>query len=161
MKCPNHSTKSSIPRALLTSIGTLLLVGMGFVMGGITPAQLPVSPTTTPAKSLSYATPSPILSPSPTPDPFAPTSTPVILLMMEVTRTPIPTATLTPPEATLQAGQATATARAAPITCERTTVTPGESKMCFWEVVLPSPTPLPTYPPCETPVPAMRCEKEG
>lgn len=99
-------------------------------------------------------------SPSPTPDPFAPTPTPVILLVMDVTMTPTPSPTLTPHEATLRAGQATATAAAAPVTCERTTVTPGTPRVCFWEVVLPSPTALPTYPPCETPIPGMRCLKQ-
>lgn len=133
------------------------------------PALLPTTPVAALGTAASPQTEMVTTSPSritavpfsPTPDPFAPTSTPMVLWVIAVTPTKEPTPTLTPYEATLRAGQATATARAAPVTCERTTVTPGTPRVCFWEVVLPSPTALPTYPPCETPVPAMRCLKEG
>jgi len=85
----------------------------------------------------------------------------MVLLVMEVTRTPSPTPTLTPYEATLRAGQATATAEAYPRSCPKTTVVPGQQKQCYWPTPMPMPTELPTYPPCVTPLPGATCMKEG
>lgn len=163
-QCLSQSKTGWGVQSLLLLIGLSVLAGTGYLLWSLTTPQSAALPPTAPVARTSSARPSPATTtpePTSTPDPFASTVTPAIQLVMEVTRTPVPTATLTPPEATLRAGQATATAMAMPITCERTTVTPGERKTCFWEVVLPSPTPMPTYPPCETPVPGMRCQKEG
>ena len=157
----------TLTRYLLLLIGGVLCIGTwALAQAAFTTTLTPASPTTASVIAFTPASPSPTIPStavpfSPTPDPFAPTSTPMVLWVIAVTPTKEPTPTLTPYEATLRAGQATATARAAPVTCERTTVTPGTPRVCFWEVVLPSPTALPTYPPCETPVPAMRCLKEG
>lgn len=84
----------------------------------------------------------------------------MVMWVIAVTPTKEPTPTLTPYEATLRAGQATATALAAPVSCERTTVVPGETRVCYWMAVLPTPTAVPTLPPCQTPVPLQRCLKE-
>ena len=161
--CQNLSKTGWGVQSLLLLIGSCVLIGVGYLLVQLMPLPTSALPPTAPVSRSSFASPFPstAVPSTPTPDPFAPTATPDIQLVMEVTRTPIPTPTLSPYEATLQAGQATATAMAAPISCERTTVTPGERKTCFWEVVLPLPTPMPTYPPCETPVPAMRCMKEA
>ena len=149
-------------QSLLFLGGLSILFGMGYLLVQLMPPPLSALPPTAPAARTSFASPlPPTLTPSPTADPFAPTSTPAILLVMEVTVTPTPSPTLTPYEATLRAGQATATAAAMPMTCERTTVTPGTPEVCYWRVPLPSPTVMPTLPPCVTPIPGMRCMKEG
>lgn len=162
-RCQNLSKTGWGVQSLLFLGGLSILCGMGYLLTQLMPLQPSALPPTAPAARTSFASPFPTEtpSPSPTPDPFAPTSTPVILLVIEVTPTKEPTPTLVPAEATLRAGQATATAAAMPITCERTTVTPGTPEVCFWMSVLPTPSPMPTLPPCETPVPAMRCLKEG
>lgn len=161
--CQNHKRSGLLVPFLLVSLGLFVLFGMAYSLTQLMPTPTPALPPTAPAARTSFASPSPTTAvpSSPTPDPFAPTSTPAILLVMEVTQTPTPTPTLSPYEATLRAGQATATALAMPLTCERTTVTPGTPKPCYWMPVLPTPSPIPTLPPCETPVPAMRCLKMG
>lgn len=154
----------------LTASSLLLAIGASCIATWVwltlfsTLLPTPALPPTPSAVAFTPATPSIPLSttapsPSSTPDPFAPTPTPAILLVIEVTITPTPSPTLTPYEATLRAGQATATALAAPVSCERTTVTPGETRVCYWMAVLPTPTLIPTLPPCQTPVPLMRCLK--
>lgn len=158
--CPCLSEKPTGALSfLLHMVGVLVLAGVGSLLVNSMLTPTPALPPTAPVT----VSPSPTTAVpfSPTPDPWAPTPTPLVMLVIEITRTPVPTPTLTPPEATIQAAQATATAIAAPITCERTVVKPGESKTCFWAAVLPSPTVIPTLPPCETPIPLMRCEKKG
>lgn len=161
--CQNLSKTGWGVQFLLFLIGGFIAFGVGCLLAPLIVTQPSALPPTVPAARTSFASPSPTTAVpyTPTPDPFAPTATPTILLVMEVTQTPEPTATLSPYEATLQAGQATATALAMPRTCERTTVTPGTPEVCYWEPVLPTPSPMPTLPPCVTPVPAMRCLKES
>lgn len=48
-----------------------------------------------------------------------------------------------------------------PRPCPETTVTPGESKVCWWETQTPTPHPTPTYQTCATPVPGAYCMKES
>ena len=162
-RCQNLSKTGWGVQSLLFLGGLSILCGMGYLLVQLMPLQPSALPPTAPAARTSFASPSPSTAVpyTATPDPFAPTATPAILLVMEVTQTPEPTATLTPYEATLRAGQATATALAMPLTCERTTVTPGTPKPCYWMPVLPTPSPIPTLVTCETPIPLARCLKES
>lgn len=160
-RCQNLSKTGWGVQSLLFLGGLSILCGMGYLLTQLMPLQPSALPPTAPVARTSFASPLPTETPSPSPtvNPLIP---PTYAIVVMVTLTPSPTATITAAEWQRTVIASTATAEARPMPCDLTTVEAGERKTCFWPTEIPSVTPQPNIPAlCVTPLPATYCTKEG
>lgn len=157
--CLSQSKTGWGVQSLLLLIGLSVLGGVGYLLTQLTTHQNAALPPTAPVSRSSFASPFPTtVDPSPTANPLIP---PTYAIVVPVTFTPVPTATMTSFQAQSTAVMMTAEAGKVPKACPETTVVPGTPVICYWPVKTPTPIPTPTYKPCATPLPGAFCKKGG